>query len=115
MSERHRTVERLPKNPNDHIQLETGSNGRGVAGDIARDAISIAELRSFLNGRVIEPGDAGYDQARAVFYGGIDRRPALIVQPIDADEVARVVSLAREAGLELAIRSGGHSSRSQPH
>jgi len=72
-------------------------------------AISIPELRAGLNGRVITPEDAGYDEARAVFYGGIDRRPALIVRVADATDVSRVVSLARESGLELAIRSGGHS------
>jgi FAD/FMN-containing dehydrogenase len=62
-----------------------------------------------LVGRVIGPDDAGYDKARTVFYGGIDRRPAAIVRPTDANQVARVVSGARESGLELAIRSGGHS------
>jgi FAD/FMN-containing dehydrogenase len=67
-------------------------------------------LRAALNGRVIGPEDAGYDQARTVFYGGVDRRPAVIVRPADAAEVAQVVSLARESGLELAVRSGGHSS-----
>jgi FAD/FMN-containing dehydrogenase len=59
---------------------------------------------------VIAPGDAGYDKARTVFIGGIDRRPAVIVRVADATDVARVVSLACESGLELAIRSGGHSS-----
>jgi len=59
---------------------------------------------------VIAPGDAVYDQARAVFYGGWDRRPAVIIRPTDATEVTRVVSLARETGLELAVRSGGHSN-----
>ena len=44
-----------------------------------------------------------------VFYGGIDRRPAVIVRPTDASDVSQVVSLARETGLELAVRSGGHS------
>jgi FAD/FMN-containing dehydrogenase len=58
---------------------------------------------------VIAPGDAGYDEARTVFLGGIDRRPAVIVRVADAADVSRVVSLARETGLELAIRSGGHS------
>jgi FAD/FMN-containing dehydrogenase len=62
-----------------------------------------------LVGRVIGPDDTGYDKARTVFYGGIDRRPAAIVRPTDANQVARVVSGARESGLELAIRSGGHS------
>jgi len=69
----------------------------------------IPELRAALNGRVITPDDAGYDHARTVFIGGIDRRPAVIVRPANASEVARVVSLARESGLQLAVRSGGHS------
>ena len=69
----------------------------------------IAQLRSSFDGRVTGPGDAGYDQARKVFYGKWDRRPAAIVRPADAAEVARVVGLARDTGLELAVRSGGHS------
>ncbi len=71
--------------------------------------LSIPQLRAALNGRVIAPDDAGYDKARTVFYGGIDRRPAVIVRVADATDVARVISLARETGLELAVRSGGHS------
>jgi FAD/FMN-containing dehydrogenase len=71
---------------------------------------SITELRALFNGRVIAPEDAGYDEARTVFYGGIDRRPAAIVRVMDAGDVSRIVSLARETGIELAIRSGGHSN-----
>jgi FAD/FMN-containing dehydrogenase len=71
--------------------------------------MSIRQLRAALNGQVIIPGDAGYDQARTVFDGGIDRRPAIIIQPADATEVAQVVAFARDTGLELAVRSGGHS------
>jgi FAD/FMN-containing dehydrogenase len=71
--------------------------------------LSIPQLRVALNGRVIAPGDPGYDQARTVFVGGFDERPAVIVRVADAADVARVVALARETGLELAVRSGGHS------
>jgi FAD binding domain/Berberine and berberine like len=71
--------------------------------------MSIPRLRAALNGQVIAPGDAAYDQARTVFSGGIDRHPAVIVRVADASAVAQVVSLARETGLELAVRSGGHS------
>ncbi len=70
---------------------------------------SIATLRAKLDGRVITPDDPGYEQARAVFYPSVDRRPAVIVRPGDALEVSRVVLLARETGVELAVRSGGHS------
>jgi FAD/FMN-containing dehydrogenase len=73
------------------------------------DFPSIPTLRAELTGRVIGPEDADYDKARTVFLGGIDRRPAVIVRVADAADVSRVVSLARESGLELAIRSGGHS------
>jgi FAD/FMN-containing dehydrogenase len=72
-------------------------------------AISVPDLRAEFDGRVIAPDDVGYDEARTVVAGGIDRRPAVIIRPADAAEAARVVSLARESGLELAVRSGGHS------
>jgi FAD/FMN-containing dehydrogenase len=72
-------------------------------------SISIPDLRDDFDGRVTAPGDAGYDQARKLFYGKFDRRPAAIVRPTGAGEVARVVGLARESGLPLAVRSGGHS------
>jgi FAD/FMN-containing dehydrogenase len=71
--------------------------------------ISTQELRAVFHGQVIAPGDPEYHQARTVFNGGIDRKPAVIVRAADATDVARLVSLARETGLELAIRSGGHS------
>jgi hypothetical protein len=70
---------------------------------------SIPELRAALNGQVITPGEAGYDEARRAFPGDIDRHPAAIVRVKDASDVSRVVSLARETGLELAVKSGGHS------
>jgi FAD/FMN-containing dehydrogenase len=71
--------------------------------------LPIPKLRAEFKGRVIGPEDAGYDEARTVFLGGIDRRPAVIVRVAHEADVSRVVSLARESGLELAIRSGGHS------
>ena len=71
--------------------------------------ISIDRLREGLTGRVITPGDADYDEARAVVAAGFDRRPAAIVRVADADDVARVVRYAHEAGAELAVRCGGHS------
>jgi FAD/FMN-containing dehydrogenase len=71
--------------------------------------ISIPQLRATLQGQVIAPGEAGYDEARTIFYGGLDRRPAVIVRVANDDDVVRVIALARETGLELAVRSGGHS------
>jgi FAD/FMN-containing dehydrogenase len=73
------------------------------------EQLPISRLRADLRGDVIGPEDGGYDAARAVFPGNIDRRPAVIVRPVDAPEVSTVVSLARDTGLELAVRCGGHS------
>ena len=70
---------------------------------------STSELRALFNGRVITPDDPRYESARTVFYGGADRHPAAIVRVADAGDVSRLVSLAREHGFELAVRSGGHS------
>ena len=72
-------------------------------------SISIDRLREGLSGRVIVPADPDYDQARTVVAGAVDRRPAAIVRVADADDVARVVTFARENGAELAVRCGGHS------
>jgi FAD/FMN-containing dehydrogenase len=78
--------------------------------DINPVSPSTSELRALFNGRVIAPDDPRYENARTVFYGGFDRHPAAIVRVADAGDVSRLVSLARETGLELAIRSGGHSN-----
>lgn len=72
--------------------------------------LSIPDVRAAVRGRVIAPGDRDYDKARTVFLGGIDRRPAVIVKVADASDVATVITLACRTGLELAVRSGGHSS-----
>ena len=70
----------------------------------------IAELRTDLTGRVITPEDASYDEARRVFLGDVDERPVVIVRVADALDVARVIAAARDTGLDLAVRSGGHSA-----
>ena len=72
--------------------------------------LSIPKLRAEIAGAVIGPRDPGYDASRRVFLPAVDRRPKVIVRPVDAGEVAHVVSLARETGLELAVRGGGHSN-----
>jgi FAD/FMN-containing dehydrogenase len=72
-------------------------------------AWAVQRLRSTLDGRVIAPGDAAYDAARAVFFAGFDRRPTAIAKVADATDVAIAIEVAREAGLELAVRAGGHS------
>jgi len=62
-----------------------------------------------VRGRVLVPGDEGYDEARAIWNGLIDRRPALIVQCSGAADVVDAVNFAREHDLLLSIRGGGHN------
>jgi FAD/FMN-containing dehydrogenase len=69
-----------------------------------------AALRTFgFVGRLVEPGDAGYDAARAGWNGAIDRRPAAVAYASDAEDVAAAVRAARAAGLAFTVRGGGHS------
>ncbi len=74
-----------------------------------RSAIPIDQLRETVRGRVLTADDPDYDAARTVALGDVDSRPAAIVRVADAADVSALVSLARETGLELAVRCGGHS------
>jgi FAD/FMN-containing dehydrogenase len=69
---------------------------------------SIRKLAN-VTGRVVTRDDSDYDQTRAVFYGGIDKRPSAIVRVANVEDVRRVIAMARDEGYEIAIRSGGHS------
>jgi FAD binding domain/Berberine and berberine like len=67
------------------------------------------ELGPGLRGEVVCPGDRGYDTARAVFNGMIDRRPLAVIRSVDASDVVRCIEFARLHGLPLSVRGGGHS------
>ena len=67
------------------------------------------DLRAELGGGLITPEDPGYDDGRQVFFKGFDRHPLAVARPVGSEDVSRVVSAARDAGLDLAVRSGGHS------
>jgi FAD/FMN-containing dehydrogenase len=73
------------------------------------EAVPLSQLRSAVRGDVIVAADPRYDAARAVYFSGFDSRPAAIIRPHDASDVARVVMLAHDHGFDLAVRSGGHS------
>ena len=69
----------------------------------------LAALTERFAGEVILPGQPGYDAARVVWNGAIDRHPAIVVRPRDNADVATALRFARERELEIAVRSGGHS------
>ncbi|MBK8025018.1 MAG: FAD-binding oxidoreductase [Chloroflexi bacterium] len=66
-------------------------------------------LKANVRGEVIRPGDAQYEEARKVWNGMIDRRPALIVRPATVEGVVASVNFAREHGLLVSVRGGGHN------
>jgi FAD/FMN-containing dehydrogenase len=67
------------------------------------------ELRSRVSGQVIGDGEPGFDEARAVWNAMIDRRPLALVRAADTSDVAPTIAFARQRGLDLAIRGGGHN------
>jgi len=77
--------------------------------DVALDANTIAQLEASLRGELIQPGDEAYESARRVYNGMIDKHPRLIARVIDVADVITCVNFARENGLLLAVRGGGHN------
>ncbi|HET6381710.1 MAG TPA: FAD-binding oxidoreductase [candidate division Zixibacteria bacterium] len=77
---------------------------------VSSSVLNLERVRAGMDGRVIAPEDPDYDEVRRVLPGDIDRRPAVIVRAANDQDVARTVLLARETGLELAVRAGGHSA-----
>jgi FAD/FMN-containing dehydrogenase len=77
--------------------------------EMALDPAAVQAFAESVRGPVLPPGDDGYDDARAIWNGLIDRRPALIVQPTGAADVVDAVNFAREQNLTLSIKGGGHN------
>ena len=73
------------------------------------ETISTSDLQLRLQGKLISPQDSGYDTARKVYNGMIDKHPALIAQCADVDDVVTMVNYARENSLLLAVKGGGHN------
>ena len=70
---------------------------------------AVTTLAGTFTGQLLRPADPGYDEARAVWNGMADRRPALVVRPTDVDGVVAALRFAREQDLLIAVRGGGHS------
>ena len=73
------------------------------------DRSTLETLRKGFSGDVILPDDGGYDEARTIFNTMIDRRPGVIAQCVNTQDVIRALRFGREHGLEIAVRGGGHS------
>jgi FAD/FMN-containing dehydrogenase len=69
---------------------------------------TIDQLREQVRGDVIAPDDEAYEEARKVYNAMIDKRPAVVVRPVNAGDVIAAVNFARESGIDLAIRGGSH-------
>ena len=67
------------------------------------------ELKQSMRGQVLARGDSGYDEARKIWNGDIDRRPALIARCASVEDVKAAVAFGRARGMSIAVRSGGHS------
>src|SRR5215211_2608642 len=73
------------------------------------ESLQLDELRQRVRGEVIAEGDAGYDEARRVWNGVIDRRPALVVRCTGNADVIASIAFARQHGLPVSVRGGGHN------
>src|SRR5436190_11379288 len=81
-----------------------------AAGGLALEEPAVQGFVAGMRGKVLRPGDAGFDPARKVWNGMIDRTPALIARPAGAADVISAVNFARDHNLLLAVRGGGHSA-----
>ncbi|GAA3738710.1 FAD-binding oxidoreductase [Salinactinospora qingdaonensis] len=86
--------------------IRTGSGPHTASGD--RNARARAELSSSFTGTVLLPEDPAYHQARGIFNAMIDRRPAVIAQCETTQDVVKAIGFARDQGLQIAVRGGGH-------
>ena len=78
-------------------------------GEIVLERAAIEELKGSLRGKLLMPGNAGYDNARAVWNAMIDKHPALIARCEGAADVSAAITFARERNLLVSVRGGGHS------
>ena len=71
--------------------------------------IIVGELKQSMKGEVLTPGDAAYDEARKIWNGDIDRRPAIIARCATVEDVKTALAFGRARGIPIAVRAGGHS------
>ena len=72
-------------------------------------AVAVTELTNTFSGQLLSPGDAGYDEARKVHNGLVDKRPRLIARCRGPADIVDALSLAQDRNLEVSVRGGGHN------
>jgi hypothetical protein len=92
------------------IEGPASNKGSAMAIDVGAIEDSVRrELEACLPGKVVWPGERGYDASRAVFNGMIDRRPLAVIRSVNASDVVRCIEFTRRHDLPLAVRGGGHN------
>ena len=86
------------------MALETGSETITAIDEAAAQAFAAS-----LGGALLRPGDEGYDRARRLYNGMIDRRPALVARCAGTGDVIKSIRFAREQGMPVSVRAGGHN------
>src|SRR6516225_8281520 len=96
-------------NPNALKRLSTAAEDRSEKATINISEEAIENLKTKVKGQIVLPSDPSYGEVRQIWNAMIDRRPALIVRCAEASDVPHAISFARENGLEISIRGGGHN------
>src|SRR5215472_15615443 len=95
---------RLAKGRSEMAAIDATREASGTLGKAA-----IEQLARGLRGQLLRPGEAGYDTARTIWNAMVDRRPAMIARCAGVSDVLRSVDFARNHGLLLSVRGGGHN------
>lgn len=96
-----------------HTPTEVTSDIKALSGDgvqLTLKQAEVQELSDDLKGKLLLPGQEGYDEARLLLNPDFDKHPALVVQPTGAADVSAAVKFAQDYGLLLAVKCGGHSA-----
>lgn len=103
-------VDYRPRDPLGRFGIRTiRRSTQGILWPDMEQVQGFLRLREQFRGALLRPGEEGYDEARRIWNGAIDRRPALIARCAGADDVLRAVRYARENDLIVSIRGGGHA------
>ena len=97
------------RNAADDHKLESFSSGKPITEDSMIKQLALDDLKKQLRGELLQPSHAGYDNARSIFNAMIDHRPGAIVFCSGPADAAACVRFARQHGLPLSIRGGGHN------